>query len=393
MPIDDDVREKWLSLINHTNTQYQPFNAELQVILEMACIGAGMVVSDRKMRAALLYGIRDLRVETVDVPDVHPAEVLVKVGAATTCGTEVKIYSRGYAKAPKLVTYPMVFGHEWAGEVAEVGEGVADFKEGMRVRAGNSAPCFQCYPCREGKYNLCENRTWLWGAYAEYLRVPETIVKYNMQEILPHVTYEEAAITEPLACVLHGARKSGMKMGNIVAIIGSGPIGIMHLEVAKRCFGASRVIISDLIDERLKVAESLGADEVINARREDPVERVRQLTHDRGADVVIEAVGLPQTWIQALRMVKKGGTVLEFGGCPPGTKIEVETELLHYGEVTLLGTFHAAPHDFEVALNLITSGAIDVKPLITRKMGLEEINRAFETLTTLKSDLKIAILP
>ncbi len=351
-----------------------------------------MGVSGRKMKAALLYGIKDLRVETIDVPAVGPMEVLVRVGAATTCGTESKIYSRGYAKAPKLVTYPLPFGHEWAGEVVEVGEGVARFRPGMRVRAGNSAPCFQCDSCREGKYNLCEDRTWLWGAYAEYIRVPEPIVKHNMQEIPPHVPYEEAAVTEPLACVIHGARKAGIEIGDTVAVIGSGPVGIMHVQVAKK-IGASRVIISDFVDEKLKVARNLGADEIVNAGREDPIKRVKELTNGRGTDVVIEAVGLPQTWEQALKMVKRGGTVLEFGGCPPDTKIEVETELLHYGEVTLVGAFHATPHDFEVALSLIASGAVDVKPLITRRMRLEEINEAFEALSTSKKDIKIAIIP
>jgi len=157
--------------------------------------------------------------------------------------------------------------------------------------------------------------------------------------------------------------------------------------------GAERVIISDLVDERLHLAQKLGADEIINAKQEEPVERVRRLTDGYGADVVIEAIGLPATWEQALRMVRKGGTVLEFGGCPPGTEIKVRTELLHYGEVTLLGTFHATPAHFKKALNLIASGTINVKPLITRKMKLDEIKDAVKILTTSKSDLKIAILP
>jgi len=153
------------------------------------------------------------------------------------------------------------------------------------------------------------------------------------------------------------------------------------------------VIISDLVDERLQVALQLGAEEIVNARKEEPVEKVRRLTEGYGADVVIEAIGLPATWEQALRMVRKGGVVLEFGGCPPGTEISVRTELLHYGEVTLLGTFHATPAHFKKALSLIASGAIRVKPLVTRKMKLDEIRDGFEILSTSKSDLKIAILP
>ncbi len=157
--------------------------------------------------------------------------------------------------------------------------------------------------------------------------------------------------------------------------------------------GAGRIIISDLIDERLKVAEKLGANETINAKSEDTVETVRNFAGGYGADVVIEAIGLPTTWEQALKMVRKGGTVLEFGGCPPGTEIKLKTELLHYGQVTLLGTFHATPVHFQKALNLIASGAVKVKPLITRETKLEKIKDAFEILATSKRDLKIAILP
>jgi len=233
---------------------------------------------------------------------------------------------------------------------------------------------------------------WLWGAYAEYIKVPARMVMVNMQEIPPHLSYEEAAITEPLACVLHGIEKADVKLGDTVAIIGAGPIGLLHLLTAKK-MGAERVIISDLVDERLRVAQQLGADEIINAKQEKPVEKVRRLTDGYGTDVVIEAIGIPATWEQALRMVRKGGTVLEFGGCPPETEIKVRTELLHYGEVTLLGTFHATPAHFKKALNLIASGTINVKPLITRKMKLDEIKDALKILTTSKSDLKIAILP
>jgi len=157
--------------------------------------------------------------------------------------------------------------------------------------------------------------------------------------------------------------------------------------------GAEKVIISDLVDERLQVAKELGADETVNAKREDSVEKIKRFTDGYGADVVIEAIGLPATWEQALKMVRKGGTVLEFGGCPPETEITVRTELLHYGEVTLLGTFHTTPMHFKKALNLIASGTVKVKPLITRHMKLDDIKDAFEILTTSKSDLKIAIPP
>jgi len=343
-----------------------------------------------RMRAAMLYGVKDLRVEDVEVPKVDAGAVLVKVKAATTCGTDLKILQRGYIE--KVIKLPTIFGHEWAGEVVEVGEGLDWPKKGMRVRAGNSAPCLRCVMCQRGKYNLCENMIWLWGAYAEYIKVPARMVLVNMQEVPQHVSYEEAAVTEPLACVLHGVEEARVKLGDTVTIIGAGPIGLLHLLTVKK-IGAEKTIIIDLVEERLNLAKKLGVDEAINAGKEDVVERVQGLTGGHGADVVIEAIGLPATWKQALKLVRNGGTVLEFGGCPPGTEIKVDTELLHYGEVTVRGAFHATPLHFKKALNLIVSRTIDVKPLITRKMKLEDIKEAFEILSTSKSEIKIAIKP
>ena len=342
------------------------------------------------MKAAMLYGVKDLRIEDVEIPKVGLGEVLVKVKAATTCGTDLKIFRRGYVE--KVIKLPTVFGHEWAGEVVEVGEGLEWPKKGMRIRAGNSAPCLHCTMCQKGKYNLCENMIWLWGAYAEYIKVPARMVLVNMQEIPQHISYEEAAITEPLACVLHGAEEANIKPGDTVTIIGAGPIGLLHLLTAKK-FGAGRVISIDLVEDRLNFAERLGADETVNAGKEDVVERVRELTGGYGSDVVIEAIGLPSTWEQALKLVRKGGTVLEFGGCPPGTEIKVNTEKLHYGELTVRGAFHATPLHFRKALNLIASRTIDVRPLITRKMKLENIREAFDILMTSKKEIKIAIIP
>ena len=342
------------------------------------------------MKAAMLYGVKDLRIEDIEVPKVGPGEVLVKVKAATTCGTDLKIFKRGYVS--RVIKLPTVFGHEWAGEVAEVGEGVSWPKVGMRVRAGNSAPCLRCKMCQKGCYNLCEDMIWLWGAYAEYIKIPARMVLVNMQEIPSNLSYEETALTEPLACVLHGIEKAEVGLGDTVAILGAGPIGLMHLLCAKR-LGASKTIIIDLIEERLEFAEKLGADETVNAGEKNVVNEVRKLTDSYGADVVIEAIGLPQTWEQALKLVRRGGTVLEFGGCPPDTEIKISTELLHYDQIRVMGAFHATPFHFKKALNLIASGTINVKPLITRRMPLEKIKEAFDLLLTSKKDIKIAIIP
>jgi len=342
------------------------------------------------MKAAMLYGVKDLRVEDVDVPGVGIGEVLVKIKAATTCGTDVKIYQRGYVE--KIIKLPTIFGHEWAGEVVEVGEDLDWPKKGMRVRAGNSAPCLHCNMCQKGKYNLCENMIWLWGAYAEYIKIPARTVLVNMQEIPSHVSFEEAAITEPLACVLHGVEEANVKLGDTVAVIGAGPIGLLHLLTVKK-MGAEKIVMIDLVDERLNVAKELGADETINAGKENSVEKVQQLTGGYGADIVIEAIGSPVTWEQALRLARKGGTILEFGGCPPRTEIKLNTEMLHYGELTVLGTFHTTPLHFRKALNLISSRTVDVRPLVTKRMRLEDIKQAFEILSTSKNEIKIAIAP
>jgi len=342
------------------------------------------------MKAAMLHGVKDLRVEDVDVPGVGIGEVLVKIKAATTCGTDVKIYQRGYVE--KIIKLPTIFGHEWAGEIVEVGGNLDWPKKGMRVRAGNSAPCLHCNMCQKGKYNLCENMIWLWGAYAEYIKVPARTVLVNMQEIPSHVSFEEAAITEPLACVLHGVEEANVKLGDTVAVIGAGPIGLLHLLTVKK-MGAEKIVMIDLVDERLNVAKELGADETINAGKENAVEKVQQLTGGYGADIVIEAIGSPVTWEQALRLARKGGTILEFGGCPPGTEIKLNTEMLHYGELTVLGAFHTTPLHFRKALNLISSRTVDVRPLVTKRMRLEDIKQAFEILSTSKNEIKIAIAP
>jgi len=342
------------------------------------------------MKAAMLYGVKDLRIEDVPEPTVETGEVLVKVKAATTCGTDLKILNRGYVE--KIIKLPTIFGHEWAGEVAETGENLEWPTKGMRIRAGNSAPCLHCAMCQRGKYNLCENMIWLWGAYAEYIKVPARMVLVNTQEIPEHVSFEEAAITEPLACVLHGVEEANVKLGDTVAIIGAGPIGLLHLLTVRK-MGAAKTIVIDLVQERLEFAEKLGADETINSGKEDAVETVHKITNGYGADVVIEAIGLPATWEQALRLVRKGGTVLEFGGCPPGTQIKLDTELLHYGEVAVRGAFHATPVHFRKALSLIASRTIDVRPLVTRKMRLESVREAFEILSMSKSEIKIAINP
>ena len=345
------------------------------------------------MKAVRFYAPQDIRFEEVDIPKIGPEEILVKVETALTCGTDVKMYRRGHP----MIKPPHIFGHEFAGLVAEVGENVNQFSEGQRVVAANSAPCNSCYFCKVGKPNLCEHlqETLIGfsvdGAYAEYVRVPASIVKQNTYDVPDHVPFEEAALLEPLACVVNGNDVAEIKLGDTVVVIGAGPIGLMHVQLAK-IRGATKVICTDLAHQRLQVATELGATAVIDASKEDQLKSVRGLTDGVGADVVIEAVGLPQTWELAVEMTRKAGTTVLFGGCPSGTKITLDTRSIHYGDLTIKGIFHHTPLSVKRAYEMITSGTFRGRPLITGKMPLSELERALKLMTEGKC-IKMAIVP
>ncbi len=342
-----------------------------------------------KMQAAMLYGAMDMRLEEVPVPDISPKEVLVKVEVALTCGTDAKVYLRG--GHPRMITPPSTFGHEFSGRIAKVGKEVATLKDGMRVVAANSAPCQSCFYCKIERPSLCEDLLFLNGAYADYIRIPERIIQQNLLSIPEGVSFREAALVEPLACVLHGVEESGIRIGDTVAINGAGPIGILFLQLIK--LKGAKAIVTDKNRERLEIAESCGADETIDVSSTDQVEAVRGLTYGgRGVDVAIEAVGDPQVWEKTVAMVRGGGTVLLFGGCPPGTRIEVDTHPIHYLELTIKGIFHHTPYYVTKALDLISSGAIDTKSLITHQLPLGRLSEALEMVIDHRG-LKVAIIP
>ncbi len=346
------------------------------------------------MKAVRFYEPGKIKLEEVDIAEIGPEEILVKVKTTLTCGTDVKMYKRGHPK----IKPPMILGHEFAGTVAEVGDKASDrFKAGQRVAVANSAPCNNCLFCKIGKPNLCEHllETLIGfsvdGAFAEYIRIPAPIVRQNTYKMPDNIPFEEAAMLEPLACAINGNDAVNINLGDTVVIIGSGPIGLMHLQLA-RLKGASKVIITDLRKERLNIASRLGADVVIDASTEDQLSRVKELTKGLGADVVIEAVGLSQTWELAVKMTRKAGTTLFFGGCPSGAKITLDTERIHYEDLTLKGIFHHTPLSVRKAYNLISSGKFDGKSMITDKMPLSELEHALQKMDRGDS-LKIAIIP
>src|SRR5579872_3751820 len=267
-----------------------------------------------QMMAAVLYGKEDLKIEAVPVPAIGRGDVLVRVKTALTCGTDVKVFRRGYHA--RMIVPPALFGHELAGDIVNMGGDVRGFKIGQRVVAANSAPCGNCFFCRRGQDNLCEDLLFNNGAYAEYIRIPERIVQKNMYEVPEHVSYQDAALVEPLACVLRGLEETGLKPGDTIAIIGLGPIGMMFVRIAKAVYGA-RVIAIGRRKPQLDRAKKMGADEVVvNCDGADIVGPVREMTGGRGADVVIEAVGLPEVWQLAVNLLRRGGVVNFFGGCP-----------------------------------------------------------------------------
>ncbi|MFW9769757.1 MAG: zinc-binding dehydrogenase [Candidatus Thorarchaeota archaeon] len=331
----------------------------------------------RKMKAAMYYGVGDVRYEETDVPEIGPGELLIKIGTALTCGTDVKTYKRGH---PLLIKHtPALFGHEYAGAIEEVGEGVEDFKVGMRVVATNSAPCGDCFFCKRDMPNLCADLkdSLVNGAFAEYIRVPKKVVRWNTHQIPDSLSFRDAALTEPLACVVHGIEEANIKLGDTVVVIGAGPIGQMLIMLAKKN-GASKVIVSDLAELRRSIALKAGADIVIDPAKEDPIERVKAETNGFGADVVIEAVGIRQTWEQAVDMTRDAGTTVLFGGAASGTKFELDTGRFHYGQLTIKGVFHLKPRHVEQALKLIIARDVDPDLLISHEMPIEKIGEALE---------------
>lgn len=244
------------------------------------------------MKAVLFYGPQNIKIEEKEILKLGPGEVVVKNKVALTCGTDVKMYLRGHP----LWRPPFALGHEAAGVIVEVGKGVKDFKIGDRVVAHNSAPCNKCYYCKRGQHSMCENILFNFGAFAEYQKIPKEIVEQNMFKIPDSISYEDAALLEPLSCVVYGIDEIGISLGDTVVINGAGPIGLMFVRLAY--FRGAKVIVTDISEERLNLAHELGAAFTINvAKVEDQVKAVKELREDkRGVDVAIEAVGLPEVW-------------------------------------------------------------------------------------------------
>jgi L-iditol 2-dehydrogenase len=343
------------------------------------------------MQAAVLYGKQDVRIEHVDRPVPETGELVVRVQAALTCGTDLKTYRRGYHA--KMLKMPALFGHELAGVVADVGPGVTRFRKEMRVVALNSAPCDQCYWCAHGQQNLCEDLLFNNGAYAEWIRIPARIVEKNTLEIPAHVTDEHAALTEPLACVLRGLEESNARPGDLMAVIGAGPIGLLMVHAA--ALSGVQVIAVVKHDAQVAAAARLGAKHVVQITAvDDPIAAVRALTpNGRGVDIAVEAVALPLTWQWAVDMVRRGGLVNFFGGPAAGTRVELDTNQLHYNDIQLKASFHHTPAVCRQALELIASKSFDADAFITGHAPLRDLASVFQGMNGRTNEIKTVILP
>jgi L-iditol 2-dehydrogenase len=345
------------------------------------------------MQAAVLHGREDVRIEQVPIPKAETGELVVRVGAALTCGTDLKVFRRGYHA--RMIVPPALFGHEMAGTVVEAGEGVTDYAPGDRVVALNSAPCGKCYFCSRDQENLCDDLLFNNGAYAEFIRIPERIVSKNTFIVPENVPLEQAALTEPLACAVHGFEDSRPRKGDIIAIIGGGPLGLMILHVAALAGYETIALVRH--DGQAEAARQLGATHVVQSSSvRKAILETRALTpKDRGVDIAIEAVGVPEAWQEAVELVRKGGTVNFFGGCAKNTHVTLDTNRIHYSDITLRATFHHTPAICRKALALIASGRFQASAFITGHAHLYELNRVFEKLMnrSTESEIKTAIVP
>jgi L-iditol 2-dehydrogenase len=340
------------------------------------------------VRAQVYYGPGDLRFEDAPVPEPGPGEVVLRVEAALTCGTDVKTLRRGHpVMIPKV---PTIFGHEFAGTVAAVGPGVASVRPGDRAVAANSAPCGACPACRRGRPNLCDDLLFVNGAYAEYIALPPRLVAENLVTVSPAADAARVAFAEPVACCLRAMDAAEARAGDTVVVLGHGPLGLLLGLLARA--GGARVVLAGKAGPRLERARELGFAACVDvAGVSDAVHVVREAA---GGDVrcVIEATGRPEAWEQAMAVAGKGGTVVFFGGCAPGTTVPLDTRRVHYEELRLLGVFHHTPELIRRAVALLADGTLDPAPLVTHEMGLGDVPRALELMRRGEA-LKVLIRP
>ena len=349
-----------------------------------------MTGADRRMQAAVLLGPEQVEVREMDVPRPAAGEILLRVGAATTCGTDVKVFRRG--GHPRMLEVPALFGHEMAGSVDSTGEGVESLRPGQRVVVANSASCGTCARCLQGRENLCPELVYLNGAFAEFVLVPEIFVRRSVYPMPDNLDFERAALAEPLACVLHGLDACGLTPGvaSQVVVYGAGPIGLLFVAALAR--DGHEVTLADPNPSRLATGERMGAARVLAIRRGGGQSRdVRAVTRDgEGADVAVDCTGVPEVWSDALDSVRAGGLVNLFGGCAPGTSVALDTHRLHYSEITVKGVYHHRPATFRRALELLVDPGFPARELLSARRPVAEVEQALRSMMR-KDALKVVI--
>ncbi|HLC40021.1 MAG TPA: alcohol dehydrogenase catalytic domain-containing protein [Methylomirabilota bacterium] len=341
------------------------------------------------MKAIVFHGPGDLRYEELPIPRPGAGELVIKVEAALTCGTDVKTFRRGHPVMIPVV--PTVFGHECAGRVVEIGRGVAGFRVGDRVVPANSAPCALCRSCMQGHHNLCDDLLFFNGAFGEYLLIPARVVQRNLARISQDLPAARAAFAEPLACSLLAVERAQIEAGESVAVFGHGPLGALLALLALH--RKARVIVVGKSGWRLDRVRALGWAECVDALEvPGAVRTLRDLTDGHGVDVAIDATGQPRVWEQTIHAVGKGGTVVFFGGCAPGTSITLDTRRVHYEALSLLGSFHHTPEMIQRALGLLESGAVIPDPLISHEMDVRDVPDALKLMSEGRA-MKVVIHP
>lgn len=337
------------------------------------------------MYAAIITEPGKIEIRDIPIPKPSEGELLVKIKAALTCGTDLKAFLRGHPMIPM----PGRFGHEFSGTIAAVGKNVAEFKDGDEIMSVHSAPCLKCRYCRKKLFNLCENimETKVLGAFAEYILLPSHIVSQNVFHKPADISFEEAAFLEPLSCVVHGMQELNINKDDRVLITGAGPIGLLHLILLK--LKGAKVLVTGLEQKRLELAKELGADET--ALPSDAEYTLEKFTNGMGADFVFECSGQLEVWEDSINDIRRGGTVVLFGGCKQGTTVAYDTYRLHYDEITLKGVFHFMPADVRTAYKFLRD-TLKPAPLISGRYSLKDINTVFEKLRC-GDGIKYAIIP
>jgi L-iditol 2-dehydrogenase len=343
------------------------------------------------VKVARLYAPGDLRIEDADVPEAGPGDLVIQVHTCSTCGTDAKIFRFGHHH----ISLPRVLGHEVAGEVTEVDPGVEGWSAGDRVQIIAAIPDGVCFFCRRGQHTVCEDLESIGyqydGGFAGFMRVPAKVLAVDGVNRIPeHVPFEQASLTEPLACVLNGQELAQVDDGDTVVVLGAGPIGCLHVRLA-RARGAKTVVLVDVNQGRLDLAARAEPDAMIDGSKDDPIDAVRKLTDGRGADVVITATGVGIAQEQALELASLRGRISLFGGLPrDDSVIRFDSNLVHYRELSVFGAYGSAPRHNREALSLIADGKVRVDDLITHRMPLADVNRAIETVMS-GEGLKVVI--